>query len=257
MAIHLDYPTTQAAHAALQTASAISHVQRNAVMLPEALLLALLCDPAVDELQGPIPEEEALRRALLASDETGDKDSWTARARKAYDRAWQRALTREQERPVGERVKDVFRLVTRPNRFVPVVLVLGAKLTVGDLLFGLAGSGALVDETLRARRLDPKCFDDDPEPKVGYPANLPEDALVDVIAVNDDVTPMQFVVELLEKHFGHSQVRALYLTYRIHQSGRARIRRCTRIVAEKSIDAALDEARAKGHPLAFVYGPRN
>lgn len=249
--------TTAAAGVLLRMASALSNVQAHCAMTPEALLLSLLCDPAIEDLEAPLVEEPELRRAILESDEPRDDVGWSSRAKQAYQRAWERARAREQQRPIGERMRSSFEAVATRSGRVPVVVAFSGKLSVGDLIHGLSGASPLVDQVLRRRALDPARFDDEaPLPEVGYPAEVADDALVDVVALNDDVTRMDFVVDALQKHFGRSPLQATYLMYRIDACGRARVSTCTRRLAEQRIDAAYEEARPLGFPLAFVYGPR-
>jgi ATP-dependent Clp protease adapter protein ClpS len=248
--------TTCAARALLQTASALSNVQAHHAMIPEALLLALLCDPALGDVT-TIPEEPELRGAILQSNEERNAIGWSSRAMAAYTRAWKRAGSRERGRPLGERLRSTWRAVSSGNGVVPVVLSITGTLSVGDVAHGLSGSSTLVDEVLRRRAIDPQRFDDEPpSPEVGYPAGLADDAEVDVIAVNDDVTRMEFVVDVLQRHFDHEPLRATYFMYRIDACGRARVATCRKRLAEQRIDAVHADARPQGFPLAFVYGPR-
>jgi ATP-dependent Clp protease adapter protein ClpS len=250
-------PTTRAAGALLQTASALSNVHRHHAMTSEALLLALLCDPLLTDPMAAIAEEPELRRVVLESDERPNKVGWSERAFTAYTAAWKRASARERQRAIGERARSVWGAMTSGNRLVPMVLALSGTLSVGDIIHGLSGEGGLSAEILRQRSIDPARFDGEaPSPEVSYPAALAEDSVVDVVCINDDVTPMPFVVELLERHFGLDALRATYCMYRVHACGRARIATCTRRLAEQRIDAALEEARGAKLPLAFVYGAR-
>ncbi len=255
--------TTAAVGAALATAAALSRAQLHDVMLPEALLLALLCDPAIPAIpaihrcDGPVPEEAELRHVLAASEERGDADQWSARAKEAYARAWRRAWARQGKRPIGELARGLLGAVSQPRRLLPYAVSLGATLTVGDLLAGLVGAGAVVDAVLARRALDPAAFDPEPpSPRVGHPAGLADDALVDVVALNDDVTPMAFVTWAFERHLALSPLQALYSMHRVHECGRARVGTCARRAAERRIDAIHEAARAERFPLAFVYGPR-
>jgi hypothetical protein len=84
--MRLEPPTTNALGAALATAAALSFQQRDRVMVPEALLLALLCDPAIDPGDGAPAEEPALLALVRGSDERPDRDGWSARAKEAYHR---------------------------------------------------------------------------------------------------------------------------------------------------------------------------
>lgn len=249
--------TTGAANALLCTASAVSNLQPHHAMTPEALLLALLCDPALTEVDAPIAEESELRRAILASDARPERDGWSPSAWAAYMRAWQRASSRERSRPIGDRVRAAIGAVASGSSAVPVVLSIPGTLSVGDIAHGLSGSSGFVDDTLRRRAIDPSRFDGEAAlPEVGYPAGLADDAIVDVIALNDDVTRMDFVVDALQRHFGLDPLRATYSMYRVHACKRARVATCNRRLAEQRIDAVHEAARPLNFPLAFVYGVR-
>jgi ATP-dependent Clp protease adaptor protein ClpS len=70
-----------------------------------------------------------------------------------------------------------------------------------------------------------------------------------VIVVNDDVTPMDFVVYMFVKIFNHTEPSAVQLTMKIHNEGSAVAGIYTYEIAEqKSIEATL-LARQNGHPL--------
>jgi ATP-dependent Clp protease adaptor protein ClpS len=248
--------TTRAASALLHSAAALSNVQRHNVMTPEALLLALLCDPAIGE--GPtVVEEDELRRVILASEEEGSRAKWSTRAMAAYGRAWKRATARERARPISERFQSKWSAVSSGSDVVPVVLSLKGTLSVGDIAHGLVGASSFIDGVLRRRAIDPMRFDGEaPLPEVGHPAGFADEKEMDVIMVNDDVTQMEFVVDVLQRRFEHPPMRATYLMYRIHACGRARVGTYAKRAAEERIDAAKEDARAAGSPLAFVYGPR-
>lgn len=70
-----------------------------------------------------------------------------------------------------------------------------------------------------------------------------------VVFLNDDKTPMEFVIELLGEIFKHSETRAKDITLEIHNtgSGVAGIF-CYEIAEHKSLEAT-HLARANGFPL--------
>jgi len=247
---------TNDARAALRTAAAYSTTHANGALVPEALLLAMLHDPAFHVVAGPLAEETSLRRAILESKEARDDRGWSLRARAAYQRAWKRAYARERERPIAERLGDRLRLIARPGAKVAAILTQSGRLSVGDLFVGLEGASEVIDEILRARSIHPLLFDvEAPLPGVGLLDGVGDDADVDVVMMNDDVTPMPFVVQVLEEHVGCAKMQALYLMYRVHTCGRARIARLSRADAERRVAAVRDAAKAAGHPLAIVFGP--
>lgn len=241
----------------LRTASGLSGIHPHGAMLPEALLLALLQEPAIQAQVGPLAaEQDSLRQAVLLSEEQRDADGWSERAKAAYQRAWKRAYDRGRRSSLlGARLKvssGPWGVALRPS----------AALTLGDLLSGLSGSGRLVDQVLRLQGLNPGSFDDEKGadlPKVDSSEeheNLAMAAQVDVLAMNDPTTSMDFVVTALETHFDCSQVGALYLMYSIDERGSARVFSGPRDEAQRRVAAATDAAKDAGFPLAFVWGRR-
>lgn len=73
--------------------------------------------------------------------------------------------------------------------------------------------------------------------------------LYKVVMLNDDFTPMDFVVELLKKVFYKSQDEALRLMLEIHNRGLAVVGVYTRDIAETKADVAMHSARRQEHPL--------
>lgn len=70
-----------------------------------------------------------------------------------------------------------------------------------------------------------------------------------VVVMNDDVTPMEFVIVMLMMVFKHSQDKATALTMDIHNNGSAVAGVYSFEIAEqKGIDATI-LARESGHPL--------
>lgn len=70
-----------------------------------------------------------------------------------------------------------------------------------------------------------------------------------VVFLNDDKTPMEFVVELLMSIFKHSGEDAENLTLEIHNSGSAVVGVYTHEIAEQKGIEATTLARANGYPL--------
>ena len=76
-----------------------------------------------------------------------------------------------------------------------------------------------------------------------------EPALYNVILLNDDYTPMQFVVEVLESVFQRSPAEAYRIMMQVHVSGRGVAGIYPWEVAETKVDALMTQARGAGHPL--------
>ena len=70
-----------------------------------------------------------------------------------------------------------------------------------------------------------------------------------VIMYNDDFTPMEFVVSVLEQIFGKSHEEAVSLMMGIHKRTGAVVGVYTRDIANTKADNAMDLARQEGYPL--------
>ena len=76
-----------------------------------------------------------------------------------------------------------------------------------------------------------------------------EPALYNVILLNDDYTPMQFVVDVLESVFQQSPAEAYRIMMQVHVNGRGVAGIYPWEVAETKVDALMAQARGAGHPL--------
>ena len=72
-----------------------------------------------------------------------------------------------------------------------------------------------------------------------------------VIVLNDDKTPVDFVVAMFIQVFKHSQTNALDLTVKIHNEGSAVAGIYTHEIAEQKITDATNLARGHGFPLVL------
>jgi ATP-dependent Clp protease adaptor protein ClpS len=70
-----------------------------------------------------------------------------------------------------------------------------------------------------------------------------------VVIHDDDFTPMEFVVHVLQSIFSRSQQDAVTLTMQIHQQGSAVAGTYTHDLAETLAASAIDMARRQQHPL--------
>ena len=70
-----------------------------------------------------------------------------------------------------------------------------------------------------------------------------------VILLNDDYTPMEFVVEMLQTYFSKSQEQATEIMLHIHQKGLGVCGLYTFEIAESKAAQVLDKARKNQHPL--------
>lgn len=73
--------------------------------------------------------------------------------------------------------------------------------------------------------------------------------LFTVLLLNDDYTPMEFVVEVLEKHFDKDHAVATELMMKVHQEGRAIAGVYPYEIAETKVLTVTEKARKAGYPL--------
>ena len=78
-----------------------------------------------------------------------------------------------------------------------------------------------------------------------------------VILHNDDVTPMEFVVQILERIFGIGQPEAVEIMYTAHISGAAYVQTLPRQEAQNRIARAQFAAGLEGYPLRFSMEPED
>ena len=70
-----------------------------------------------------------------------------------------------------------------------------------------------------------------------------------VLLLNDDYTPMEFVIYVLQRFFSKSAEDATKVMLHVHQSGVGICGVFTYEVAETKVTQVMDMARQHGHPL--------
>jgi ATP-dependent Clp protease adaptor protein ClpS len=80
-------------------------------------------------------------------------------------------------------------------------------------------------------------------------AKVKPPAMYKVLMMNDDFTPMEFVVEVLEVFFSLDREKATRIMLTVHTEGRAVCGVYTRDVAETRAEQVMDYARQNQHPL--------
>lgn len=78
---------------------------------------------------------------------------------------------------------------------------------------------------------------------------LKEPRLYQIIMHNDDFTPMEFVVAVLETFFNMDRVKATRVMYEVHMAGKAVCGMFSKDVAETKVDQVIEFARRHEHPL--------
>ncbi len=89
----------------------------------------------------------------------------------------------------------------------------------------------------------------DAKPKLKKPR------LYKVVLVNDDYTPMEFVVNILQQIFDMHEQQAITVMLLVHQRGRGVCGLYPREIAEMKVRDVLEIARLEGHPLQCMMEP--
>lgn len=80
-------------------------------------------------------------------------------------------------------------------------------------------------------------------------AQLAEPPMYQVVMLNDDYTPMDFVVDVLQRFFGMAREKAMRVMLAVHTEGRAICGIYTHDVAETKAMQVNRHARESQHPL--------
>src|SRR5262245_43235129 len=97
---------------------------------------------------------------------------------------------------------------------------------------GDAGQGTVVAERRVARTKPPSVYQ--------------------VVMLNDDFTPMEFVVMVLQQYFHRDLETSTQIMLRIHHEGRGVCGVYTRDVAATKVELVLAAAKRAGHPLKCI-----
>ena len=73
-----------------------------------------------------------------------------------------------------------------------------------------------------------------------------------VLLLNDDFTPMDFVVVILQKYFGMNREHATQVMLQVHREGIGMCGVFTKDVALTKVEQVISYARQHQHPLACV-----
>ena len=79
--------------------------------------------------------------------------------------------------------------------------------------------------------------------------------LYKVVLLNDDYTPMEFVVDVLEQFFGLNRERATQIMLAVHTQGKGVCGIYPRDIAETKAAQVNQHARDNGHPLLCDVEP--
>ena len=78
---------------------------------------------------------------------------------------------------------------------------------------------------------------------------LKRPSLYKVVLLNDDFTPMEFVVEILERFFGMGREKATQIMLHVHTRGKGVCGVYTHDIAETKVAQVNEYSRKHQHPL--------
>src|SRR2546421_12540540 len=76
-----------------------------------------------------------------------------------------------------------------------------------------------------------------------------------VVMLNDDYTPMEFVVGVIQEFFHKDRETATQIMLKIHLDGKGSCGVCPRDIASTKVDQVQEAARQAGHPLQCLSEP--
>jgi len=76
--------------------------------------------------------------------------------------------------------------------------------------------------------------------------------LYNVVLLNDDFTPMEFVVHILEHFFGLNREQSVRVMLLVHTEGKGVCGTFSREIAETKVSQVNDYSRENQHPLLCV-----
>ena len=78
---------------------------------------------------------------------------------------------------------------------------------------------------------------------------LQEPSMYKVMLLNDDFTPMDFVVEILERFFSKNRQAATHIMVEVHTTGKGTCGTFSYEIAETKVDMVNQYSREHQHPL--------
>lgn len=78
---------------------------------------------------------------------------------------------------------------------------------------------------------------------------LKKPSLYQVLLLNDDYTPMDYVITVLRTFFDKDHAEATRLMLQVHHDGKAAVGIYTHEIAETKVALVVEDARKHGYPL--------
>ncbi|MBS0309102.1 MAG: ATP-dependent Clp protease adapter ClpS [Proteobacteria bacterium] len=77
-------------------------------------------------------------------------------------------------------------------------------------------------------------------------------SMYQVLLLNDDYTPMEFVVAILQEYFSKDREAATQIMLKVHRDGKGMCGIYPKDIASTKVELVLTHARKAGHPLQCV-----
>ena len=77
-------------------------------------------------------------------------------------------------------------------------------------------------------------------------------SMYQVVLLNDDYTPMEFVVIVIQEYFNKGRETALQIMLKVHRDGKGICGVFPKDIAATKVDLVMAYARQAGHPLQCV-----
>lgn len=73
-----------------------------------------------------------------------------------------------------------------------------------------------------------------------------------VLLLNDDFTPMEFVVAVIQEYFNKDRETATQIMLKVHRDGKGMCGVYPKDIASTKVEQVINHARKAGHPLQCV-----
>lgn len=131
------------------------------------------------------------------------------------------------------------------------------KIALNEVKTSFCQSG-LVDWHLNPRLSDSQNADAEGDLAVQTaPPQLKKPPLYAVVLLNDDYTPMDFVIEILQQYFALNLDQATQVMLTVHYEGKGVAGIYPRDIAETKANQVNNYARSQGHPLLCQIEPKD
>jgi ATP-dependent Clp protease adaptor protein ClpS len=87
------------------------------------------------------------------------------------------------------------------------------------------------------------------------PEKVKPPQMYQVVLLNDDYTPMEFVVVIIQEFFNKDRETATQIMLKIHLDGKGVCGVFSKDVAATKVDQVTEAARKHGHPLQCISEP--